>query len=88
MVSMGESGQVAHNGLSDVSRYYAYGRFLREKFGCRVHKVSLDAGFGCPNTDGTVGKGGASIATTAASAPLAAGRGYRWPSSFAGVSSG
>jgi uncharacterized protein len=39
-------------------RYHSYGRFLREKFGCRVYKVSVDAGFTCPNRDGTVSTGG------------------------------
>ncbi len=31
---------------------------MREKFGERVQKVTLDAGFTCPNRDGTRGKGG------------------------------
>src|ERR1700676_2647644 len=39
-------------------RYYAYNFFLRRKFGGRVQKVSLDAGFTCPNVDGTVARGG------------------------------
>jgi len=39
-------------------RYNGYGRFLREKFGCRVYKVSVDGGFTCPNRDGTVATGG------------------------------
>lgn len=39
-------------------RYYAYNYYLRGKFGKRVQKVSLDAGFTCPNVDGTVAKGG------------------------------
>lgn len=30
----------------------------REKFGCKVYKLSLDAGFTCPNRDGTCGTGG------------------------------
>ena len=30
----------------------------REKFGCKVYKLSLDAGFTCPNRDGTLGTGG------------------------------
>ena len=30
----------------------------REKFGCKVYKLSLDGGFTCPNRDGTVGIGG------------------------------
>jgi radical SAM protein (TIGR01212 family) len=39
-------------------RYHSYNHFLRGRFGCRVQKVSLDAGFTCPNVDGTVAKGG------------------------------
>ncbi len=39
-------------------RYYEYGLFLRNKFGHRVQKVSIDAGFTCPNVDGTVTTGG------------------------------
>lgn len=38
--------------------YNAYGKFLQEKFGARVHKVSVHAGFTCPNRDGTVARGG------------------------------
>ena len=30
----------------------------REKFGCKVYKLAIDAGFTCPNRDGTVGTGG------------------------------
>jgi len=40
-------------------RYHSYRFFLRQKFGRqRVQKVSLDAGFTCPNVDGTVATGG------------------------------
>lgn len=39
-------------------RYYAYNHYLRARFGHRVQKVSIDAGFTCPNVDGTVAKGG------------------------------
>ncbi len=31
---------------------------LRARFGCRVHKIPIDAGLTCPNRDGTVGIGG------------------------------
>jgi len=30
----------------------------REKFGCKVYKLSIDGGFSCPNRDGRVGTGG------------------------------
>ena len=39
-------------------RYNLYHDYMKEKFGVRVHKVSLDMGFTCPNRDGTVAQGG------------------------------
>lgn len=30
----------------------------RQKFGCKVYKLGIDAGFTCPNRDGTLGTGG------------------------------
>ena len=44
--------------LEQGLNYYAYNFYLRRKFGKRVQKVSLDAGFTCPNVDGTVTTGG------------------------------
>jgi radical SAM protein (TIGR01212 family) len=39
-------------------RYRALSQVLRDKFGEKVYKVSVDAGFGCPNKDGAIsGKG-------------------------------
>ena len=35
----------------------------REKFGCKVYKLSLDGGFSCPNRDGTLGTGGCVFCT-------------------------
>ena len=39
-------------------RYFAYNYYLRQRFGGRVQKVSLNGGFTCPNVDGTVTTGG------------------------------
>ena len=39
-------------------RYHSYNHFLKSKFGFRVQRVSLDAGFTCPNVDGAVAIGG------------------------------
>lgn len=39
-------------------RYYSLNYYLRHKFGCKVFKIPLDAGFSCPNRDGTISKGG------------------------------
>lgn len=38
--------------------YYSFNQFLRERFGERVQKITLDAGLTCPNRDGTKGTGG------------------------------
>ena len=35
----------------------------REKFGCKVYKLSLDGGFSCPNRDGTLGTRGCVFCT-------------------------
>ena len=35
----------------------------RERFGCKVYKLSLDGGFSCPNRDGTLGTGGCIFCT-------------------------
>lgn len=39
-------------------RYTAFSDELRRVFGCRVQRISVDAGFTCPNRDGTAGAGG------------------------------
>ncbi len=44
--------------FSNNKRYYDFNTFLRQHFGCRVQKISLDAGLSCPNRDGTKGTGG------------------------------
>ena len=39
-------------------RYNDYGTWIREQFPFRVQKISVDAGFSCPNREGKVGRGG------------------------------
>ena len=39
-------------------RYHTLDYFYKTKFNSKVFKVSLNAGFSCPNIDGTVGTGG------------------------------
>lgn len=41
--------------------YRTLSRHYREKFGCKVYKLAIDAGFTCPNRDGTLGYGGCSF---------------------------
>ncbi len=40
------------------NRYRDFTSFIRDRFGIRVQKVSINAGFTCPNKDGTKGRGG------------------------------
>lgn len=42
----------------DERRFNSYKRFLYRQFGTRVQKLTIDAGFTCPNRDGTLGVGG------------------------------
>lgn len=42
----------------DTRRFNSYAGYFRRLFGCRVQKLSVDAGFTCPNRDGTIGEGG------------------------------
>ena len=39
-------------------RYNQYSAHLKNKFGVKVYKITLDAGFSCPNRDGTISSGG------------------------------
>ncbi len=55
-------------------RYHAYGAFLKEAFGCRVAKIVVDAGFSCPNRDGTLGMGGCTYCSNDAFRPATARR--------------
>ena len=41
-----------------IKRYNSFSDFIKTKFNCRVQKVSVDAGFTCPNKDGKKGVGG------------------------------
>ena len=42
----------------DNKRYHTYNYFLKQKYHHKIAKVSLNAGFTCPNRDGTCGYGG------------------------------
>ncbi|HEU20275.1 MAG TPA: TIGR01212 family radical SAM protein [Deltaproteobacteria bacterium] len=39
-------------------RYYDFKSFLINTFGCKAYKLQIDAGFTCPNRDGTISTGG------------------------------
>ena len=46
--------------------------YYRQRFGCKVYKLSLDGGFTCPNRDGTLGTGGCRFCSGAGSGEFAA----------------
>jgi len=41
-----------------AKRYNDLNTYFRSLFGCRVQKITIDAGLSCPNRDGTLGTGG------------------------------
>jgi radical SAM protein (TIGR01212 family) len=53
----------------DNKRYHTQNYHLRHTFGEKVAKISLDAGFTCPNRDGKVGRGGCTYCDNAAFHP-------------------
>jgi uncharacterized protein len=57
-VGLGIGPTVACDWRAAGLRYFSYRSFLRQRFGCRVQKISVDAGFTCPNVDGRVALGG------------------------------
>lgn len=54
-----------------MERYYSLNAYLRETFGDKLYKIALDGGFGCPNRDGSVGKGGCIFCSGAGSGDFA-----------------
>jgi radical SAM protein (TIGR01212 family) len=50
-------------------RIHTYGQFLLKKYGERVHKIALDAGFTCPNRDGSKGIGGCTFCNNESFSP-------------------
>jgi radical SAM protein (TIGR01212 family) len=50
-------------------RLNAYSDYFRKHFGERVQKITIDAGFTCPNRDGTCGSGGCTFCNNRAFNP-------------------
>lgn len=38
--------------------FYSLNRFIRDNYGRKLYKIAIDAGFTCPNRDGTISEGG------------------------------
>ena len=53
----------------DGRRFNSYSRYFARLFGSRVQKISIDAGFSCPNRDGTISTGGCAFCSNAAFNP-------------------
>ena len=47
-----------HKFYDTEKRYNQFSAYLKQKFGQKVYKITLDAGFSCPNRDGTISNGG------------------------------
>ena len=45
-------------GFPEGKRYNSFVGYFKRKYGERLQKIVLDAGFTCPNRDGKVGRGG------------------------------
>lgn len=63
-------------------RYYSLNYHLREKFGQKVFKISLDAGFSCPNRDGTLAVGGCAFCSPRGSGDFVAAHEKSLPEQF------
>ncbi|WP_252223420.1 MULTISPECIES: TIGR01212 family radical SAM protein [unclassified Clostridium] len=66
-------------------RYHSLNYFLREKFGEKVFKISLDGGFSCPNRDGKVSKGGCVFCSARGSGDYAGSRNFSITGQFNNV---
>ncbi|KAI3349578.1 TIGR01212 family radical SAM protein [Clostridium botulinum] len=66
-------------------RYHSLNYFLREKFGEKVFKISLDGGFSCPNRDGKVSKGGCVFCSARGSGDYAGSRNFSITNQFNNV---
>ncbi len=51
--------------------YYSLDRYFKDKYGAKVFKVSLNAGFTCPNIDGNKGTGGCTYCSSSGSGDFA-----------------
>ena len=55
--------------LFNGRRFNAYSNYFMKQFGSRVQKISIDAGFSCPNRDGKISTGGCTFCSNAAFNP-------------------
>ena len=53
-----------------TKRYHTWNTALRQQFGAKLFKVPIDAGFDCPNRDGTVARGGCTFCSVSGSGDM------------------
>lgn len=63
----GPAAPLSGPAFTDAPRWHPAGLFFRARVGGRVRKVPLDAGFSCPNRDGTISRAGCSFCNPAGS---------------------
>ena len=63
------SQEFENMGFPEGKRYNSFVGYFRRKYGERLQKIVLDAGFTCPNRDGKVGRGGCTYCDNAAFHP-------------------
>ncbi|MDD7795131.1 TIGR01212 family radical SAM protein [Clostridium sp. 'White wine YQ'] len=71
--------------LWDNKRYLSLNYFLREKFGEKIFKISLDAGFSCPNRDGKISSGGCLFCSERGSGDYAGDRNFSISKQFVDI---
>ena len=74
-----DENQLRENGgcqglYPDGRPYYTLNQYIREHFGHRLQKLSLDGGMSCPNRDGTISYGGCVFCSAGGSGDFAADR--------------
>lgn len=64
-----DSSSINRVSFPEGKRYNSFVGYFKRRYGERLQKIVLDAGFTCPNRDGTVGRGGCSYCDNAAFHP-------------------
>jgi len=54
-----------------MGKYIKFNEYLKKKYGGRIQKISIDAGFTCPNRDGTKASGGCTFCNNQSFSPYA-----------------
>jgi radical SAM protein (TIGR01212 family) len=71
---MNKTEAVPHTLLWGDKRFHTWNYEMREQFGTKVFKVMLDAGFTCPNRDGSIATGGCTFCSARGSGDFAGSR--------------